>query len=125
MILISYGFLPLIDKPSRITNSTSTLIDNIFSNNVHKCSFENGLIYSYISDHLPIFAIQPLDKQPYVNMETKRQINQKNINYFKERLQETDWTNVFIQDEPYSAFSAFEEKLEKCYDESFPFKVSI
>ena len=34
-ITYSYGLLPLITKPTRISNTTATLIDNIFTNTVY------------------------------------------------------------------------------------------
>ena len=54
--LISHSFLPLITMPTRITQTSATLIDNIFSNRQTN-SFESGLIYSSISDHLPVFYL--------------------------------------------------------------------
>ena len=33
-MLCSYGFLPKIIQPTRVTEHTSSLIDNIFSNNI-------------------------------------------------------------------------------------------
>ena len=47
---------PHINKPTRIVNNSATLIDNIFSNVVDK-DVDSGLLYSDISDHLPIFVI--------------------------------------------------------------------
>ena len=53
----SVGLLhPLISLPTRITEKSATLIDNIFTTEV--CSdVSSGLIFTTISDHLPIFAI--------------------------------------------------------------------
>ena len=48
--------MPDITLPSRITNTSSTLIDHIHSNS-KQGSFISGLIYSCISDHMPIFNI--------------------------------------------------------------------
>ena len=60
--MYSFGFFPSILKPTRITNSSATLIDNIFINNP---LFSNaGLLDIDISDHLQIFAI--LDKFSHV-----------------------------------------------------------
>ena len=53
---VESGFLPLIHQPTRITETTGTLIDNIFSNNFeHETLIGNLLIK--ISDHLPQFAV--------------------------------------------------------------------
>ena len=48
------SLVPTIIHPTRITNHSATLIDNIFSNIPH---IGSGIFYSDISDHLPIFTI--------------------------------------------------------------------
>merc|ERR1711895_218510 len=53
--LTSRGFYPLVSLPTRITDATATLIDNIFTNNVD-CRIASGLVMADISDHLPIYA---------------------------------------------------------------------
>jgi len=45
-----------IDKPTRITKHSTTLIDHIYTNDV-KHSFVSDIIIDDLSDHLPIFAI--------------------------------------------------------------------
>jgi endonuclease/exonuclease/phosphatase family metal-dependent hydrolase len=56
------SFIPLITKPTRITSHTATLIDNIFTNNRNNIDESiNGIIFSDISDHLPIAHICNLD----------------------------------------------------------------
>ena len=55
-ILLTNNFMPHITLPSRITNTSSTLIDHIHSNS-KQGSFISGIIYSCISDHMPIFNI--------------------------------------------------------------------
>ena len=51
----SYGFRPLILQPTRITSTTSTLIDNIFINDMSSHSI-GGNITSSISDHFLQFC---------------------------------------------------------------------
>ncbi len=52
-LLYSHSLYPTITLPTRITCHTATLIDNIYINNLHARS---GLLYSNVSDHLPIFV---------------------------------------------------------------------
>ena len=47
---------PLIDRPSRITEYSATLIDNIFTNDLITDKL-SGLIINDVSDHLPVFSI--------------------------------------------------------------------
>ena len=50
------GVIPLINRPTRVTTSSATLIDNIFTNCVFDTSLKNGIIKTSISDHFAIFA---------------------------------------------------------------------
>ena len=50
------GFYPLITLPTRITDVSATLIDNIWTNNL-EARVESGLITVRISDHLPVFSL--------------------------------------------------------------------
>ena len=52
---MSGGFYPLISLPTRLTDTTATLIDNIWTNNV-VAGVESGLVTVRLSDHLPVFA---------------------------------------------------------------------
>ena len=55
-MMFSLGMFPLISKPSRITDVSATLIDNIFTNEL-TYTITSGLLINDISDHLPVFAI--------------------------------------------------------------------
>ena len=61
--MYSYGFFPLINRPTRITTSSATIIDNIFTNNLfHAGASCQGILVTYISDHLLIFHINCCQK---------------------------------------------------------------
>ena len=53
--MISKNFLPLINRPTRVTPHSCTLIDNIFCNRVDEVE-SSGVITTNISDHYPVFA---------------------------------------------------------------------
>ena len=56
--LFTSSFLPLITRPTRITEYTATLMDNIFTNDIEQIeSSKNGLIFTDLSDHFPIFIL--------------------------------------------------------------------
>ena len=55
-LMFSYLLYPLIIKPFRVISNTTSLIDNIFTNNV-TCLSVNELIVNELSGHLPIFSI--------------------------------------------------------------------
>ena len=55
-VLNSYGMQPLISLPTRITDNTASILDNIFTNDYYR-PVTTGLILSQLSDHLPAFAV--------------------------------------------------------------------
>lgn len=66
--MYSMGFYPMITKPSRITQHSSTLIDNIFYNDLEDTT-TTGLLINDITDHLPVFAVfyteKTIEEQEY------------------------------------------------------------
>ena len=56
--LYSYGFVPLINRPTRITSHSATIIDNIFTNN-HEALIKScqGILVTDLSDHFPVIHI--------------------------------------------------------------------
>ena len=53
-MVTSFGYLPYIIHPTRITENTSTLIDNIYSNNLED-EIISGNILIQFADHLAQF----------------------------------------------------------------------
>ena len=78
--MYSIGLYPLIDRPTRISNHSFTLIDNVFTN-VTNHKVTSGILVSDITDHLPIFVFctypNPNRADQKCN-EKKRIINEKN-----------------------------------------------
>ena len=55
-----YKMSQLIDEPTRITSTTSTLIDHFITNRPEKIS-DSGVIHTGISDHSMIFGIREIN----------------------------------------------------------------
>ena len=53
-LLYSSSFYPLIFKPTRVTASSATLIDNIFTNSLNSKT-SSGILFTDITDHYPIY----------------------------------------------------------------------
>ena len=54
--LFSLSLTPIISKPTRVTDHSATLIDNIFIDST--LEYRAGIFSSDISDHFPIFVIK-------------------------------------------------------------------
>ena len=61
--MISKKFLAIINRPTRVTPQSCTLIDNIFCNRVDKVEL-SGVITPNISDHNPAFAREKFPTLP-------------------------------------------------------------
>ena len=60
-IMYANYLVPLINRPTRITRESSTLIDNIFSNNYNVIDYQvNGILKTDITDHYIIFHLLSL-----------------------------------------------------------------
>ena len=94
MILCSHSFRPLILQPTRVTSRTSTLIDNIFINDV-SCYSSGGNLTSSISDHFLQFAQTDI----FETCSFKKKIKfARDFRYFSKRefaevLTNIDWSN--------------------------------
>ena len=53
--VVSNGFFPKITLPTRLSDHSSTLIDNIFTNNMDETG-TSGILLNNISDHQMIFT---------------------------------------------------------------------
>ena len=117
-------FVPLIVRPTRITTYSASLIDNIFANSFCN-NIDNGLFFTDVSDHLPIFAIhyeQGLDNDGRKSFVSFRDKNTANINKFHELLRSTDWTNIYSFTNVNTAYSCFLNKYSKIFATCFPIK---
>ena len=56
-MLLSLGLMPIITKPTRITDHTATLIDHIYTNTLEKL-IKSRLCLADISDHFTSIPIR-------------------------------------------------------------------
>ena len=61
--IISQGFIPKITLPTRISEHSSTLIDNIFTSNIDERE-SSGILLNQISDHQMVFTL--IENKSYV-----------------------------------------------------------
>ena len=122
-----HGFIPIISRPTRVTEHSATLIDHIFVNNIDAVS-KSGILTLDMSDHMAPFVNlivdnDTLDKSysssiPESNC--RRQINDENLAAFKIIVSETDWSFLDNYESANTKFNKFEEKYRLIYDECFP-----
>ena len=122
-LLYSFTFRPLIDKPTRITSSTATLIDNVFTNDIALHNSE--IILSDVSDHLPIITHGPCITKKMNTTASyywRRNTSEKNIRIFIGQVESVDWNSVVTASDANDCYSQFIQKLDSLYDACVPYK---
>ena len=124
-ILLSSSYIPLVLRPTRITQHTATLIDNIFTNDIETIdSSTNGIIFSDVSDHLPIVHLRSLKshKKAKIVKEfiSKRLINDDNMKTFIDRIKNTSWEDVLSTNDTTESYNRFFDLFSTVYESSFP-----
>ena len=123
-ICFSNNFIPLINKPTRVTKHSATLIDNILTNNIINVSYNSGLFLTDISDHFPIFTIHKNIWQHDTQITyRKRIINSINIERFKQALHDHNLNSILNISDVNIATSTFHNEFTTVYNKCFPIKV--
>ena len=119
-----HSYLPLINRATRVTETSASLIDNIFFNDFTRINTFQGILVSDTTDHYPIFCQFSLSSSTNKRLVSFRHYSENSINHFKECLSSTDWNQVMELDECQSAFSRFHEILLHTYNNCFPIKMA-
>lgn len=92
-LMYSHSMFPTVIKPTRVTDSSASIIDHIWTNNTSNHA-GGGILYVTISDHFPIFGIFSLtssNKQCKLKTLTKTIINEENMLDFKTEIGNYRW----------------------------------
>ena len=101
--MFSSGLLPVITRPTRIHQTSATLIDHIFeSNTVNR--YIAGILISSLSDHFPTFYIEECNTTKEIPKSVKtRLINEETIPGYENILKIANLGSVMKED-PKTAF---------------------
>ena len=122
--LLSHSFLPMIRYPTRITETSATLLDNIFINSMYH-DIDSAILYTDISDHL-VVAVRVMSSLPAKRscpQFLKRFYSEAQYVKFNESLANVDWSFVHtdcIGNNPTKSYSIFIAKFTELFDECFP-----
>ena len=91
--IISQGFIPKITLPTRISEHSSTLIDNIFTSNIDEKE-SSGILLNQISDHRMIFTF--IENKSYVTHVPKFvEIQNNDHNSIQNFVHELEELNIY------------------------------
>ena len=123
-LMFSKGLYPLINRPTRVTPHSNTLIDNIYTSELNH-QINSGIIVNDISDHLPVFTIcnYGLTRENNNKCKIKRRIfNEDTIKNLNEDLSSTDWQAVYRGEDVNTSYNDFMRVLNEKIAVNCPFK---
>jgi hypothetical protein len=119
-LMFANHFTPLINKPTRVTERSATLIDNVYCNQANHESLQ-GILITDITDHYPIFNIvTEFSVCVKRNIVKKRIYKKESLCKFNDLIEHTDWSDVVSANDAQVSYSLFHEKVNKAYNEAFP-----
>ena len=113
-----YSLFPLIKTPTRVTEFSRTLIDNIFTNNFSP--HISGVIQSDISDHFPIFTLTESFLTKTDHCYLKHNFCKQNLNKLLMYFQSYDWKEVINSVDVDKGFASFNEIFNRALDTFCP-----
>ena len=125
-IRYSMSFIPLITRPTRITSTSATFIDNIFCNILLNNNTRiNGVLYTDISDHLPVITISECTQTRHgkgYRIINTCSFSGQNVCLFKALVGSIDWAPVLSHVDTQQSYSIFGDLINTAYDEAFPIR---
>ena len=110
---LDMNLLPVITKPTRVSTTSATLIDNIFVSNRLQHSINSAVIITDISDPFPCILTvnnfnQSKDRKTKI---TKRKLNKESLDKIKKDIGNIDWETEIKNQDVNKAFEIFHNKL--------------
>ena len=122
-VMTSLNLDQLVKSPTRISPTSSTIIDLIFTSNTSKVN-GSGVINSGISDHCMIYCTRKLTKDYFGKHNNVKLRSLKNYdkNDFVSQLNLVDWSSVIYCDNVNLAWSNFKKLFMSVLDKVAPIK---
>ena len=120
---LEQNLIPTITKPTRITKTSATLLDNIIVGKYFH-NFTANIAISDISDHLPVVmnSYQPnLYKKKPLTM-TTRVLNEEACRSIIEILQSINWPQYIESKTAEESYSCFHKEVQSTLDRISPLK---
>ena len=110
--ILDHNLLPAITKPTRISKTSATLIDNILISKKLQPEYESLIITDDLSDHLPCLVnLKNFHQIESKNFVMKRIINSKAINRIKADLSLVNWNSLLSSKSASDSFHSFHREL--------------
>ena len=121
---IEATLIPVITRPTRVVHTSSTLIDNIYTNLViYNTAIQSALLTYGISDHFPILMLAHKSTKPKSTplLFQCRPTDQKTLENIQAHLQDIDW-NCLTSLTPNKSYQKFHSLLNSVISTCTPIK---
>lgn len=114
------GLQPVFDEPSRETETTTSCIDNMFTN-IPKTCYQKETINLHISDHLTqVLRLTKVSNTTKTKI-TYRNMNKHNIKNFQEMLRQQEWKSIYKQEKTANqSYEDFHANFQYNFNIAFP-----
>ena len=116
-ISYSNNIFPLITKPTRVTQTTATLIDHVLTNNFDIWGkHRQGILCTDMTNHYAVFHVagNTMSKsKDYLSPTVKRDMSHRNVQKFIDESRQVDWQIVTEIREPQNAYTQFHNFISK------------
>lgn len=125
-LMLSHGYFPMNRLPSRITEHSATLIDNVFlPSNLVPDSYCDIMIHPG-SDHLPVSCTIKQRSPTYEKSRRKliRDLRPANLHEFREQISVISWEKVYEEPDPSRALNNFLGIITPIFESACPLKLT-
>ena len=114
-------FVPLINRPTRVTRKSATCIDHILTNSFIDSEIKAGIFKNDMSDHFPVFCNVKTNVSTNSDKTIiyKRTFNEESVDDFKYLLNHVDW-NYIVNSDTSESYYKFLMKFSELYYVAFP-----
>jgi hypothetical protein len=121
-ILFSHGFLPTITKPTTVAQTSATLIDHFYTNDITG-NGSSGIINNDVADNSGTFYISKSNiSHENHACNTYRSFSETNISSFKNNLDQCNFNTILQTTCPNDAYNEFMNLYKNAFEKAFPLK---
>ena len=121
---LDFGLIPTVTRPTRITNTSATLIDNIIVSQSLCGAYTSNILINDTSDQLPsvcvLTSLISAKKEPTVIK--SRDTRLRNLMALKNQIKDYDWSSLISDPCPSKNMDCVHTHLSGIIDNCIPYK---
>ena len=121
-MIYSYSFIPIITKPTRITDNSRTFLDNFFVRN--PIDYDAAIIIADYSNHFPIILNYNISNASIADFQPKyieyRKINDSTLTLLYTSISVSDFAHIANYDDVNTSISEFDNIMMHHYNTNGP-----